>query len=83
MADIRVERKGTSIWPWVLGLLVAALLIWALVGLFGEEEAEEMQEVDSAQEVGAMLRSTPAGKSEGAPSVDAPSLLLLTSAAQG
>ena len=39
MADINVERKGTSIWPWIIGLLVAALLIWALTGLFGDDEA--------------------------------------------
>jgi hypothetical protein len=31
MAEIRVERKHKkSIWPWILGLLVAALLVWAL-----------------------------------------------------
>jgi hypothetical protein len=32
MAEIRVERKPRrSIWPWILGLIVAALLIWGLV----------------------------------------------------
>jgi hypothetical protein len=36
VADINVERKGPSIWPWVIGLLVLALLIWALVELFGD-----------------------------------------------
>jgi len=31
MAEIRVERKQKkSIWPWLLGLLVAALLVWGL-----------------------------------------------------
>ena len=34
MADINVERKGPSVWPWVIGLLVLALLIWALVEMF-------------------------------------------------
>ncbi|MDQ3557159.1 MAG: hypothetical protein M3409_10365 [Gemmatimonadota bacterium] len=29
MADINVERKeGGSIWPWILGLLLLALLAW-------------------------------------------------------
>ena len=30
MADINIERKRPSIWPWVVGLLVLALLIWAI-----------------------------------------------------
>jgi hypothetical protein len=36
VADINVERKGPSIWPWVIGLVVLALLIWALVEMFGD-----------------------------------------------
>jgi hypothetical protein len=40
MADIDVERKGPSIWPWIIGLIVLALLIWALASLFGEDEPE-------------------------------------------
>ena len=38
MADINVERKGPSIWPWIIGLIVLALLIWALMELFGRNE---------------------------------------------
>lgn len=38
MADINVERKGPSIWPWIIGLIVLALLIWALTQLFGRNE---------------------------------------------
>ncbi|MEX2581946.1 MAG: hypothetical protein WD766_01655 [Gemmatimonadota bacterium] len=37
MADINVERKGPSVWPWVIGLLVLALLIWALVEMFEDD----------------------------------------------
>lgn len=51
MADINVQKKGASIWPWILGLLVAALLIWALMGLFGEDE-DDAQLVEPASEVG-------------------------------
>jgi len=36
VADINVERKGPSIWPWIIGLIVLALLIWALVEMFGD-----------------------------------------------
>lgn len=38
MADINVERKGPSIWPWIIGLIVLALLIWALVEMFGGDD---------------------------------------------
>lgn len=37
MADIDVQRKGPSIWPWIVGLIVLALLIWALVEMFDDE----------------------------------------------
>lgn len=39
MADVRVERRGPSIWPWIIGLLVLSLLIWLLVEMFGETDA--------------------------------------------
>ena len=38
MADINVERKGPSIWPWIIGLIVLALLVWALMELFGRND---------------------------------------------
>lgn len=46
MADIDVERKGPSIWPWIIGLIILALLIWALVELFGGDEEAEVAAVD-------------------------------------
>ena len=41
MADINVRRGGPSIWPWVLGLLVLALLIWVLAEVFGGDGAPD------------------------------------------
>ncbi len=39
MADIDVERKeGTPIWPWIVGLLVLALLAWLLFSLLDRDE---------------------------------------------
>ena len=70
MADINVERKGASIWPWILGLLVAALLIWALAGLFGDDE--EVEPVDPAAEAGALLPAPAGMHAEGAPVLGAP-----------
>jgi hypothetical protein len=43
MADIKVERKGPSIWPWIVGLVVLALLVWALMQLFGRKEPGEVK----------------------------------------
>ncbi len=31
MAEINVERKERSIMPWVIGLLVLGLLVWAVL----------------------------------------------------
>ncbi|MEX2572412.1 MAG: hypothetical protein WD737_14025 [Gemmatimonadota bacterium] len=39
MADINVERKGPSVWPWILGLIVLALLVWAFIEMFDAEPA--------------------------------------------
>lgn len=40
MADINVERKGASMWPWIIGLLVLALLIWLLFSLMDSDDDE-------------------------------------------
>lgn len=40
MADINVERKQRSIWPWIIGLLVLALLIWGASEMLGGDDDE-------------------------------------------
>ena len=40
MAEIKVEQKGPSIWPWIVGLIVLALLIWALMEMFGRDDTD-------------------------------------------
>lgn len=35
MADIDIEQKGPGVWPWIIGLLVLALLIWGVMEMFG------------------------------------------------
>lgn len=49
MADINVERKGPSIWPWIIGLLVLALLIWAIAEMVDTDE-EQVAQVEEVQE---------------------------------
>jgi hypothetical protein len=41
VADINVERKGPSIWPWIIGLIVLALLIWALTQVLGRDDTRQ------------------------------------------
>lgn len=63
MAEINVKRKGPSIWPWVVGLIVLGLLIWVLTEFFGDDADEP---VAPAETVGmaaprAPLPAGPAG----------------------
>ncbi len=43
MADINVERKGPSIWPWIIALVVIALVVWAIAELMGDGEVVETE----------------------------------------
>jgi hypothetical protein len=38
MADINVQQKGGSIWPWVLGLILLAGLVWVLIEVLGGDD---------------------------------------------
>jgi hypothetical protein len=39
VADIDVERKaGPPVWMWILGLLLLALIIWAIVSMMGRDD---------------------------------------------
>jgi hypothetical protein len=44
MTGIKVERKGPSVWPWIAGLVALALLIWALMELFGRNAPEVLED---------------------------------------
>ena len=47
MAEIRVEKKKTNIWPWIIGLILLALIIWGLSEGFndGNDTRNEAPEV--------------------------------------
>ncbi|HEX6925803.1 MAG TPA: hypothetical protein VF167_10235 [Longimicrobiaceae bacterium] len=53
MAELRVERKRPNVWRWIVLLLLIALLVWAIVELFGGEDSSVIE----SNPVGA--RSTP------------------------
>ena len=51
MAEIKVEKKNkSSIWPWIIGIIVLLGIIWFLIEAFGEEEPA-LEEVE-VEEVG-------------------------------
>ena len=55
MANIPVEKRdaGTPWWLWLLGLLLLALLIWFLIGLFSDdEEVVESDPIEAVAEPG-------------------------------
>ncbi|HEX7091247.1 MAG TPA: hypothetical protein VF192_13985 [Longimicrobiales bacterium] len=60
MADINVERKGPSVWPWIIGLLVLALLIWAIAEMVDTDETQvaEVEEVEPATQPAAVPAPT-------------------------
>lgn len=59
MADINVERKGPSIWPWIIGLLVLALLIWAIAEMVDTDEPEVAEVTEVEQPVAAVPTPEP------------------------
>jgi hypothetical protein len=32
MAELHVQKKDTNIWPWIIGLLVIAAVVWFAFG---------------------------------------------------
>ncbi len=59
MADINVERKSPGIWPWIIGLIVLALLIWALVAAMDGDDDAEVAVLDPAAEVAEVQPTMP------------------------
>ena len=45
MAEIRIERKRKPIWPWLLALLLLALIIWALYQFTNQPEEADGEQV--------------------------------------
>ena len=72
MAELRVERKRPNIWRWIVLLLLVALLVWAIVELFGGEESTVIED----NPVGALI-GPPAPAVASPPHRTSPSLAAL------
>jgi hypothetical protein len=48
VAEIKIERKQRSIVPWILGLVLLLLVIWALVKTMDRSEAAPVESAPAA-----------------------------------
>ncbi len=37
MAEIKIERRNRPVWPWILGIILIAIIIWFLLTYFNNE----------------------------------------------
>lgn len=52
MADIDIQRKGPSIVPWIIGLIILVALTWALMAMFdGDDAVDEPVSTSPATDV--------------------------------
>lgn len=42
MADINIERKGGSIWPWLVGLLLLAVVVFVVLQYFKGRDGQTL-----------------------------------------
>lgn len=59
MADINVERKEGSIWPWLIGLIVLLLLGWLLFSMLGDDQDDVTVTEPVTEEVAPAPVTTP------------------------
>jgi hypothetical protein len=38
MADINIQPRRKTVWPWVLSILALAVLAWVLLGVFNKND---------------------------------------------
>jgi hypothetical protein len=58
MAELHVERKKHHVWPWVLGLLALAIIIWAIAA--NHKRDNDVAQVAPATTSSAAVAATPA-----------------------
>jgi hypothetical protein len=55
VAEIEAQRRGPTIWPWIIGLVVLALLVWALAELLGTRGQPSLPAEQPVNPSGALL----------------------------
>jgi len=59
VAEIKVERRERSVWPWIIGALVLLALIWFFF-IRPETDGAEFRAGDTEVEVGFVMAPVPA-----------------------
>jgi hypothetical protein len=52
VAEIRVEKKKTNIWPWIIGLILLALVAWGITQAMDNDRDDT---VNTAPQTGAAI----------------------------
>jgi hypothetical protein len=47
MANINIERKRPSIWPYIIGLLLLIAVIWAVAQVVQNDEVNSGSQIES------------------------------------
>lgn len=57
MAEIHVEHKRRSIWPWIIAAIVIAILVMLLIGYLDPTDTEVVTP-EAGGEIGAVIEPT-------------------------
>ncbi len=47
MAELHVQKKETNIWPWIIGLIVVAAVVWYAFGRSATTDSMTSRTADS------------------------------------
>ncbi len=47
MADINVERKRPSLWPWIIGLILLVALVYAAARVMGKDQQQSGTQIET------------------------------------
>lgn len=59
MADINVERRGPTIWAWIIGLIILVLLIWAIAEIVDRESTPNRETIEVVPQPGTYSAPAP------------------------
>lgn len=59
MAQINIERKKTPVWPWILALILLALIAWAVYEFVYKPNQQEERYEETTPTTGMVIPVTP------------------------
>jgi Na+-transporting methylmalonyl-CoA/oxaloacetate decarboxylase gamma subunit len=58
LADINVERRGPTVWAWIIGLVILVLLIWAIAEIVDRQEKPAREVIEVVPQPGTAAPAT-------------------------